>query len=185
VKLLATTLYMLFVLSLAGCTPNAVTYYRPVVDGGMLVTPHCVPTKSIIEFVLPKANSRLHVRAWANNGKNVNQISLFFSGKAWSEIHFASTHFQIRDVERQVITDASSVLAYKSDAISDLTVEPYLAPPERPGLFRFHVQINSADPLPENFELLSPSIIIDNEEIPFPLLRFEQKRWVGISPFNC
>jgi hypothetical protein len=84
-----------------------------------------------------------------------------------------------------VITDASSVIAYISDSTSNLTTEPYWAPPERPGLFRFHVQINSSDPLPSDFELLVPSIIVDGETIKFPSIRFEQTQWFGISPLNC
>lgn len=181
----AAILCTLFALLLEGCAPNAVTYYRPVVDGGKVLKPHCVPTESIVEFNLPDANGRLHVRAWANNGKYVNQISLFFSGKAWGEIHFTSTDFRIRDIEKQLTLSASSTLAYKSDGMSDLTTEPYLAPPERPGLFRFQVQINLSQPLPNNFELLSPPIVIDGEEIVFPIIRFEQKQWMGVSPLNC
>ena len=171
--------------SLGGCVPNAVRYYRPAVDGGKLLMPRCVPTESIVEFRLPDANGRLHVRAWANNGKHINQINLFFSGKAWKTIQFASTNFQIHDFEKQVITDASSVLAYISDSTSNLTTESYSAPPERPGLFRFHVQVNSSDPLPSNFELQTPTISVDGETMTFPSIRFEQKLWLGISPLNC
>ena len=82
-------------------------------------------------------------------------------------------------------TVASSVMAYKADSIESLTSEPYLAPPERPGLPRFHVQINLHRPLPNSFELLSPTVVIDGEEIKFPVMRFEQRQWMGISPFNC
>ena len=180
-----TILFALLVSSLGGCVPNAVKYFRPMVDGGKLLTPHCVPTESIVEFHLPDDNGCLHIRAWANNGKHVHQISLFFSGKGWNTLHFTSTHFQIRDIENHVLIDASSVLAYKSDSIDSLTTEPYLAPLERPGLSRFHVQINSSDPLPDRFELLSPSIVLDGEVIVFPPIRFEQKYWFGISPLNC
>jgi hypothetical protein len=178
-------LLTLFALLLEGCAPNAFTYYRPVVDGGKVLKPHCVPTESIVEFNLPNANGRLHVRAWADNGKYVNQIALFFSGKAWREMHFTSTDFRIRDLEGNTILSASSVMAYKADGIVSLTAEPYLAPPERPGLARFHVQINSHRPLPNSFELLIPAVVIDGEEMTFPVLRFEQKQWLGISPFNC
>jgi hypothetical protein len=177
--------FALLASSLNACVPNAVTYYRPVVEGGKLLTPHCVPTESIVEFNLPDANGRLHIRAWANNGKHVHQISLFFSGKGWRMLHFTSTHFQIRDIGNHAFLDIASVLAYKSDSITDLTTEPYPAPPERTGLSRFHVQINSSDPLPDRFELLSPSIVIDGDAIVFPPIRFEQKHWFGISPLNC
>jgi hypothetical protein len=184
-RLYAIVLCMLFALALSGCTPNAVKYYRPMVDGGKVLKPNCVPTESITEFALPDTNGRLHVRAWANNGRHVKQISLFFAGNAWSEIHFTSADFRIRDTEKHSVMSASSVLAYKSDGMSKLTAEPYLAPPERPGLFRFHVQINLLDTLPNNFELQSPTIIIDGEEIKFPIIQFQQKQWIGISPLNC
>jgi len=181
----AACLLSLFALLLEGCVPNAVTYYRPVVDGGKVLKSHCVPTESIIEFNLPNANGRLHVRAWADNGKYVNQIALFFSGKAWSEIHFTSSDFRIRDIEENSIISASSVKAYKADSTVNLTAEPYKAPPDRPGLPRFQVQINSHRPLPNNFELLSPTIVIDGEEMKLPVIRFEQNQLMGISPFNC
>ena len=184
-KFHATILYMFLATSLSGCIPNTVRYYRPMVDGGKVLTPRCVATESIVEFNLPDTKGRLLVRAWANNGKHINQISLFFSGKAWNTIQFTSTNFQIYDIEKHVIIDASSVLAYRSDSTSNLTTEAYLAPPERPGLFRLHVQINSSDPLPSNFELLSPSIVVDGVKIKFPSIRFEQKRWFGTSPLNC
>lgn len=184
-KFWATLLYMFLVASLSGCVPNAVRYYRPTVDGGKVLTPHCVPTESLVEFNLPITNGRLQVRAWADNGKHINQISLFFSGKEWNTIQFTSTNFQIHDIEKNLIINASSVLAYRSDSISNLTTESYLAPPERPGLFRFHVQINSSDPLPINFELLSPSIVVDGERITFPSILFEQQLWFGVSPINC
>jgi len=144
-----------------------------------------VPTESIVELDLPDTNGRLHVRAWADNGKYVNQIVLFFSGKAWREIHFTSTDFRIRDLDENSTLRASSVTAYKADNIASLTTEPYLAPPERPGLPRFHVQIRSDRPLPNNFELLSPTIVIDGEEMKFPVMQFKKKQWMGISPFNC
>ena len=176
---------MLFALLLTGCAPNAVTYYRPVVDGGKVLKRHCVPTESIVEFNLPDADGRLHVRAWAENGKYVNQIALFFSGKAWREIHFTSADFRIRNLEENLIQSASSVVAYKADGMANLTPEPYLAPPEKPGLARFQVQINSDRPLPDSFELLSPTVVIDGQRIIFPAIRFEKKLWMGISPFNC
>lgn len=175
----------LFALVLEGCVPNAVTYYRPVVDGGKVLKPHCVPTESIVEFNLPGANGHLHVRAWADNGKRINQIALFFSGNAWREVRFASTHFQIRDLEENTVAGASSIMAFKSDGKIKLITEPFLAPPERPGLPRFHVQVNSQRPLPKRFELLVPAVVIDGEEMSFPVIRFEQKLWLGISPFNC
>ena len=156
-----------------------------MIDGGKVLTRQCVPTESIVEFNLKSTNGRLHIRAWAENGKPKNQINLFFSGKTWNEIHFTSTNFQIHDIEKKVIISASSVLAVRSDGITKLTTEPYWAPPERPGLFRFNVQINFSEPLPTNFELLSPSIVIDSEEVVFPSIRFEQKQWLGISPLNC
>ena len=77
------------------------------------------------------------------------------------------------------------VLVYRSDSTSNLTTEPYMAPAERLGVSRLHVQVNSSDPLPRNFELLSPSIVVDGEIITFPSIRFEQKQWLGISPLNC
>lgn len=176
---------VLFALLLTGCAPNAVTYYRPMIDGGTVLKRHCVPTESIVEFNLPGANGHLHVRAWAENGKYVNQIALFFSGKAWREIHFTSAAFQIRNLEENTISSASSIVAYKADAITNLTPEPYTAPPEKPGLARFQVQVNSDHPLPKRFELQSPTIVIDGQEILFPAIRFEQKQWMGISPLNC
>ncbi|MEZ5540566.1 MAG: hypothetical protein R3F42_00830 [Pseudomonadota bacterium] len=181
----ATLLSLLFMLSLAGCVPNSVAYYYPTVDGGALVRPRCVPTDYMIDFALPQNGGRLHVRAWADNGGHVHQIALFFSGNSWNELHFTSTRFRIRDVERHETNDATSVIAYKSEGIGRLTVDPYIAPPERLGISRFHIQINSADPLPAIFDLLSPSLVLDGKEIEFPSIHFEQKRWVGISPFNC
>lgn len=185
VRLTATRMSLLFALLLAACTPNTVTFYRPAVDGGELLRPHCVPTESMIEFDLPEPGGRLRVRAWADNGKQVHQVSLFFMGKGWNELNFTSTQFQIRDIERHQTTDASVVRAYKSDRIEDLTLAPYQAPPERPGLSRFQIQVNSAAPLPEIFDLLSPSIVLDGEVIDFPVIHFELQRWFGISPFNC
>jgi hypothetical protein len=171
--------------SVGGCAPNLVTYYRPALDGGRILTPHCVPTESIVEIDLPKANGPLRVRAWADNGTHVNQVDLLFNGKAWKWIHFTSTRFRIRDLDRGVTVDASSVLALRSDGLPKLTTEPYRAPPERPGSFRFGVQINSSVPLPARFELLSPPVVIDGREIVFPPIRFEQQQWLGISPLNC
>ncbi len=150
-----------------------------------MVTPRCVPTESMIEFNLPKPGGRLHVRAWADDGKHVKQVSLFFSGSAWNSIHFVSTDFRIRDVESQRTAAAASVTAYRSNDIAKLTTEPYLAAPERRGLSRFQVQVRMDAPLPDDFELLSPAVVIDGEEIVFPPIRFEKKTWLGISPLNC
>lgn len=150
-KSYAAILFMLLVFFLAGCAPNAVWYYRPAVDGVKLLKRHCITIESIVEFNLPNINGRLHVRAWADNGKYVNQIALFFSGKAWREIHFTSSNFQIRNLEDNSILSALSVMAYKADSIVSLTTEPYLAPPEKPGVPRFQVQINSRRPLPNSF----------------------------------
>ena len=85
-----------------------------MIDGGTVLKRHCVPTESIVEFNLPGANGHLHVRAWAENGKYVNQIALFFSGKAWREIHFTSAAFQIRNLEENTISSTSSIVSTSS-----------------------------------------------------------------------
>ena len=184
-KALAGMVLMLVAWPLAGCAPNIVTYYRPAVEGGTIVTPRCVPTESVVEFDLPGAGGPVHARAWANNGRYVNQIDLLFTGKRWKELHFTSTRFQIHDLDKDLFFDASSVLALRPDGLPKLTAEPYRAPPERPGLFRFGVQINSSAPLPDRFELIVPPVVIDGEESAFPTIRFEQKQWLGVSPLNC
>ena len=172
-------------LVLAGCVPNAVRYYRPSVAGGTTVQRHCVPTPSIVEFELAGNKGSLRIRALADRGKHVNQVSLNFHGRAWSEVHFTSTDFRLRDGAMHLVAGASSVLADTRDGTSPLTTEPYQAPPERPGLSRFDVQIRFSDPLPDTFELLSPPIVIDGRQVDFPPILFQRSTWVGISPFNC
>ncbi|MCB1614680.1 MAG: hypothetical protein KDI30_01575, partial [Pseudomonadales bacterium] len=167
------------------CVPNATVYFHPSVENGVVTTPHCVPAESIIDFQLGEGEHRLQVRALADNGDTVHQVALFFGGNHWRSIHFFDTGFVIRDLESHVIITPSSLLAYKVDSIEPLTVEPYLAPAGRPGLSRFSVQINTAEPLPDNFELQSPPAVVDGEQIAFPPIRFERKVWAGISPFNC
>ncbi len=184
-KLYFIILCLFLLSSIVGCIPNAVTYYRPTSNIGNVLTGHCIPTDSAIEFKLPSHNSHIRVRVWADNGDEIKQVSIFFSGEGWNEIHFTSANFQIHNIENNTITVPSSVIAYKTDGFSNVFTEPYLAPPERPGAFRFQIQINSKNPLPNSFELLSPTIVIDGEDIEFPPIRFDKKQWIGISPLNC
>ena len=179
--------FFFLVLALSGCAPNAVTYYRPAAEGGQVRAQHCVPVESLLDLEIKNAKKSVKIRAWADDGKYINQVYLGFSGGLWSNIKFTSTDFKVIDLDKNITIDSVSVFADKHDGFSKLNTEPYTAPDVRAGLQvpRFSVQVRLPDPMPKNFELSIPSILIDGDEIELPTIRFERKVWVGISPFNC
>ena len=170
-------------MTLCGCVPNAVTYYQPSVDGGQLRAPRCVPTKSLLDFTVRNNHGYMPIRTLADNGTHVHQVALFFSKGSWEKFHFSSTDFWIYDLDKKIKIRPSSVRTYSENGFRPLTTEPYSMKDGK--LPVSEIQITLTDKLPDNFELLSPSIVIDDEEIEFPAIHFENKLWVGISPFNC
>ena len=163
---------------LTGCVPNATVYYRPSVDGGKVVTAHCVPTQSNIDFQV----GSLPIRARANEGQNGTIVSLTPSASSWKTFHFTTTNFAVRNLDSGVTIRNLLVRVMRHDK-SDLITEPYHVQTEKGHYYWLDVYLPR--PTPENFEILSPSIMLDDKEFKFPPIRFERKVWVGISPFNC
>ena len=176
-------LYTILATALIGCFPNAVTYYQPSVDGGQLHASRCVPTKSLVDFTVRNSREYMPIRAFADNGPYVHQVALFFSKGSWERFRFSSTDFWIYDLDKKITIRPSSIRTYSESGFRPLTTEPYSMKDGK--LPVSEIQITLTDKLPDNFELLSPSIMIDDEEIEFPTIQFERKVWVGISPFNC
>ncbi|MEJ2345261.1 MAG: hypothetical protein P8076_11305 [Gammaproteobacteria bacterium] len=167
----------------AGCMPNAVSYYRPAVEGGKLSTPICVPTESLMDFTLGSSH-RLPVRVLADDGPHVRQVAVFFKRGSWQRFRFVSTDFRIRDLDKQVTIRPAAVRLFTDKGIEPLTTAPFVLPTtNKPVLI--HMQITLPGRMPDRFEVLSPDIVIDGEQMPFPLMRFERKTWMGISPMNC
>jgi hypothetical protein len=162
----------------------------PATDGGTLTSTSCVPTESLLDFEIKNTQSRVKIRASARDRRRTNLVYLGFSGNLWSSINFTSTDFMIRDLEKNITIRSLSVYAHKHDGYDPLSTEPYFAPPNSPisqaaNLPRFSVDIKFAEPMPRYFELIGPSILINDEEIEFPSIRFEKKLWIGVSPLNC
>lgn len=180
-------LVLISLLALSACMPNAVTYYHPSADGGEVRAKHCVPTESLLDIEIKSAHKSIKIRAWADEGKRFNQVYLGFSGESWDKINFTSTNFKMVDLDKNLTISDLSVFASKHDGFSKLSTESYAAPHGRPGMHktRFSVQVRLPDPMPDKFELVIPSIIVDGNEINIPVMQFERKVWVGISPFNC
>lgn len=176
-------IYLLVTIILGGCVPNAVTYYQPSSDGGHIREAGCVPTASLLDFTLRNSHGHLPIRALADNGSYVNQIALFIFKGNWKTFRFSSTDFRIYDLDKKIILHPAEVRTFSEKGMHPLTTDPYVIENEK--LPISEIQITLTEMLPEHFELLSPSIIIDGEEIEFPIIRFEHKVWVGISPFNC
>ena len=146
----------------------------------------CVPTDSMLDFEIKNTRSSVKIRTRAGG----NLVYLGFSGNLWSSINFTSIDFMIRDLEKNTTMQPLSVHAHEHDSYGPLQTGPYVAPPNSPvaqaaNLPRFSVDINFAEPMPKHFELVSPSILVNGEEIEFPSIRFEKKLWMGISPINC
>lgn len=167
----------------AGCMPNAVSYYRPAVEGGKLSTPVCVPTESLIDFTLGSSH-RLPVRVLADDGPHVRQVALFFKRGSWKRFHFVSTDFRIRDLDKQATIRPAAVRLFTKNGIEPLTTAPIVLPATRKPVL-IHMQIALPGKMPDRFEVLSPDIVIDGQQMPFPVMRFERKTWMGISPMNC
>lgn len=179
-------LHLFLVLAISGCTPNAVIYYRPAAEGGHVLAKHCVPVESLLDLEIKTNHSNIIIRAWADDGEYINQVYLGFSGGLWNNIKFTSTKFKVIDLDRNVVIEPLSIFADKDDGFTKLNTGLY-AVPKKPlaKMPNFSVQIRLPEPMPENFDLSIPLIIIDGNEIVLPNIQFQRKVWVGISPFNC
>ena len=171
-------------LFLGACVPNAVTYYRPSMEGGEVVAVSCVPTESRVEFSL----DNLSISAITNITRRTNEltVSLFLNPLTGQRIHFSSDQFKVRDIERGIQIIDTSIFASRIDGIKSPST-PFPADDSRisPLGFNFSVHISFPDTNIESFELVSPPIIIDGIETIFPVIRFQRKTWVGVSPLNC
>ena len=176
--------HLILAVALAGCAPNMASYYRPSVMGGQLRTPSCVPTESLVDFTVGNGRVQLPIRAFADDGKYVRQVALFFSRGSWKTFHFVSTDFRIHDLDKNITIQPAAVRVFSEHGMAPLTTAPFSLPDAKQPI-RFNVQITLPGRMPDNFELLSPSIVIDGEEMAFPPMRFERKVWTGISPLNC
>jgi hypothetical protein len=165
---------------LAGCVPNATTYYGPSVDGGRVVTRgHCVPLPTDVLFRV----GTLPVRARVMEGYRSTYIAVRLgatstptgeSRPAWRTFHFTADRFIVRDLERSADTTFDGLI--NSDTEQPVTI---------PATSSYWLEVHLPKPVPARFELVSPPIVIDGREYRFPTIRFARKLWVGISPFNC
>lgn len=169
----------LLIPALGGCLPNAVSYHRPSVEGGQTLSARCVPIQSTVDLSV----GLMPVRA----GLDRKHVFLSLSRMPWQTIRFSSGEFRIRDLQSGRTIEAGSVEVFRDDGSKSLTA-PY---PQGAGTraarggSSFWVHVNLRDPIPEVFELIVPSVLVDGVEERFPAIRFEQQRWVGMSPLNC
>ena len=185
-KLKILVLFSFIVLNLIGCAPYTVQYYRPAADGGIVRSKPCIPTESLLDIIIRSTHGSINIRSWAADEKNINTIYLGFSGKGWSRINFTSTDFKVIDLDSKLTINALSVFAHMHDGFKELNTELYAVPQKNlTGTPWFSINIRLPDPMPNNFELSSPPLIIDGEKIKIPTIRFEKKVWVGVIPFNC
>lgn len=164
---------------LSSCVPNATTYYYPSADGGVVHAKRCVPTESLLDINIEGNHESIQIRTYAHEAKLFDFVYLGFSRGAWERINFTSTDFKIIDLENNSTISDLSVFTLKHDGFSKLNTEPYAASDVN------YVQVRLPEPMPEKFELIVPSVIVDGDKIKIPAIRFERKLWVGISPFNC
>lgn len=163
-----------------GCVPNATTYYGPSVTGGQVVVRgHCVPLPTDILFQV----GTLPVRARVMEGYRSTYIAVRLGadsapasepGPAWRTFHFTASRFIVRDLQRRTETTFDGLMNPDRD-------QPVTAPASAP----YWLEIHLPKPVPARFELVSPPLVVDGKELPFPTIGFARKLWVGISPFNC
>ena len=165
---------------LAGCVPNAASYYAPsVADGQVVTSGHCVPLPTDAVFQV----GTLPARARVMEGYRSTYIAVRLGSDlmttsdpkpSWRTFHFTRDRFLVRDLARNVDMTFDKVMNRdRSLPVTAPTIAPYW------------LEIHLPKPVPASFELISPSIVVDGQEYPFPPIKFERKLWVGISPFNC
>jgi len=171
--------FVLLIPALSGCLPNAVSYHRPTVEGGRNPSARCVPIQSTVDLNV----GLMPVRA----GLNRKHVFLSLSRMPWQTLRFSSAEFRIRDLQTNRTIEPSAVEVFRDDGSKSLTA-PY---PEAAGTraarggSSFWIHVNLQDPIPEVFELIAPSVIVDGVEETFPAIRFERQQWIGMSPLNC
>ncbi len=179
-------IFVCLALALSGCVPNASVYYRPSAEGGVVLTGSCVATESSLELVLTNNVSSTTMLARANEGGEINQVYLAFSGNEWRTISFTSLDFELIDLDKKTSLEPLAIKAHNDSGFSTLHTRPYEAQrTPLASMTRFSVQINLPEQMPENFDLRIPSLMLDSVEIQIPKIRFEREIWAGISPFNC
>jgi hypothetical protein len=172
---------LVFSLPLLGCVPNATTYYRPSMAEGRILTRHCVPTESIVEF------GSIPFQASVMEGSNGWFFTLWLPWKrppdsTWRSFHFTASDFRLRDLGSGVTTSSLAVSVSRDDKLESI-VEPYRPP--RPKDWFYSIEVKFPGPTPEKLEILIPPLVIDGREVRFAPIRFERQLWMGISPFNC
>jgi len=161
----------------SGCVPNSVSYYRPTLEGGTIVEERCVPIESGVDFAV----GWLPVRARVIQGKDGDRIALILSPMPGQEIRLTSNRFAVRDLATGQVLENLSIEVYRDDRLDSMTSPS----PRVPGARSFWVYVVLPEPAPAEFELTSPAVLVNGIEHAFPVIRFERKVWMGISPFNC
>jgi hypothetical protein len=173
--------------NLVGCVPNTAIYYRPSAEGGKVVS-DCAGVPRRVELKI----GTLPFSVYATTTRGEGVVSLSFGLKPrevveFSSFSFSSDNFRIRDLSTNFLRRPSSISVYRNDG-SESVVAPYLFPEDTQSALLgapFLISTHFPEGLPRDFELLSPSLILDGIERGFPVIHFERKPWVGISPFNC
>ncbi|MEJ2479027.1 MAG: hypothetical protein P8Y78_02400 [Acidihalobacter sp.] len=162
---------------LAGCVPGGTLYYHPSMAGGKTVKHYCEQTPSVVNFQLGSLPGHALARKTKNGTVVLMELGSYFlprntPPRTWKTFHFATDRFAARDLVRNV-------------TLSDLPYRGPDAPLASPATKRYYLQIDLPKSTPDRFELISPPVVVDGHEWPFPPIRFEYKLWIGIVPFNC
>ena len=176
-------LSVILIIILSGCFfPNYATYYQPSADGGKVQKQSCIPVQSRINFTF----NNLTMRCFTNPSKGkmgYSYVILWFPRGSWKKFHFTSADFQLYDLDKKTPIHATISISpnrgkgpYYNNKTNKHGVKMAIQ-------VSIRIKVNGS--LPDNFKLLSPSIVSDGEKIKIPPIEFKHKQWVGISPFNC
>lgn len=174
---------------LAGCFPNAATYYRPEAPGAVtLKGGKCTPVEEgirlrsgaveVIASYLPQA------------GQRKAGLFLYLESPPHHRIAFVSDAFDLREEPGGKPIPVRQLKVLRDDGRATLT-EPYgraegpAAGKAAEGRRWYTVVVQTDDLGIDAFSMQMPSLAVDGAPVTFPRVQFRRTTWTGVSPLNC
>jgi len=188
-KIIKSLLPFILLLSLSGCVPGPLIYFRPISTGGELVQTHCgtaAAPKDTIEFKYD--NLQIQVTCYSS------YLQVFLYIPEGKESKFTSPDILFLSDNRSKIKtiDISKIkhFYFSSKRYVNLSINDLMVGSERQGLFgkiptRYEIYIDFVWEFPEHFFVHLPSIIINGKPYEIPEIEFIKERGFGIFPINC
>jgi len=180
---------LLAVLLLAGCGPNAVTYYRPEMAGAAVLRGGCgVQISDAIR--IDASGTEILLQYLDAAGQRRAGLYAQIRVPAHQRFAFEGADFALREEPGGRPLPVHGIDVRRNDTQRTLTA-PYeagdveLSDPGRANKRWYYVTVYTDNLALAEFSLRLPAVIVNGVKTDLPAVRFRRTTSVGMSPLNC